>query len=129
MKYTGSERRRFPRLEIPLLVLYRPETDDPFVMFKAICRNISGQGLMFEREKPLPIGSRLCLEIYQPSIRYKDLIFLVACQAKVIWVGEKKGLAMKTGTNKYQIGIEFTKIEEKDRDRIIGYIEKTRKGW
>lgn len=128
MKYIGPERRKFPRLGIPQLVLYRLETNDPFVMFKTISRNISGQGLMFETDKPLFMGSRLPLEIYQPSVKYKDLIFLVACLAKVIWINRKEGANGLAGDNKYQIGVEFVKMEEEDKDRIIEHVERIVKG-
>lgn len=129
MKYARPERRKFPRLRIPLLILYRLETDDPFAMFKAISRNMGGQGLMFEIEKPLPIGSRLCLDIYQPSVKYKDLIFLLSAQAKVIWVKKKEDASRMIGANKYQIGMEFVKIEKEDKDRIIEYVKRIEKGW
>ena len=129
MKYARPERRKFPRLGIPLLILYRLETNDPFAIFKAISRNMGGQGLMFETEKPLPIGSRLCLDIYQPSVKYKDLIFLLSAQAKVIWVKKKEDASRMIGTNKYQIGIEFVKIEKENKDRIIEYVKRIEKGW
>ena len=127
-KYVGPERMKFPRLGIPLFVLYRLETNDPFVMFKAFSRNINGQGLMFETGKPLSIGSRMLLEIYQPSVKYKDLIFLVACLAKVIWINRKEDVNEMVGDNKYQIGLEFVKMEKEDKDRIIEYVERIVKG-
>lgn len=121
-KYIGIERRKFPRLEIPLFIFYRLETGDSFVMLKAISRNISGQGLMFEIEKPLPIGSMLYLEIYQPSVRYKDLIFLVYVRARAIWVDEE------VKDNKYQIGVEFVEVEKEDKAKIMEYVERIKKG-
>ena len=128
MKYIESERRKFPRLGIPLFILYRLETNDPFAMFKAISRNIGGQGLMFETEKPLPVGNTLLLEIYQPAVKYKDLIFLVACQAKVIWINRKENANAMAGDNKYQIGVEFVKMEKEDKNKIIEYVERIVKG-
>ncbi len=128
MKYIGPERREFSRLGIPLLVLYRLETNDPFVMFKTISQNISGQGLMFETEKSLSIGSRLLLEIYQPSVKCKDLIFLVTCLAKVIRTNRKKDVNAMAGDNKYQIGVEFVKMEKEDKNKIIAYVERIVKG-
>lgn len=130
MKYASPERRKFPRLEIPLLVLYRLETNDPFVIFKTISRNMAGQGLMFETEETLPIGTRLYLEIYQPSVKYKDLLFILSALAKVIWVNKKEGVNKEeAGIDKYQIGIEFTDIGKEDRDRIIEYAERIKKCW
>ncbi len=128
-KYTGPERRRFPRLEIPLLIFYQLETEDIFVQHKAISRNMGGQGLMFETVKPIPVGSILELEIYQPSVRYKDLFFLVSTQAKVIWMNKKEDVSVKAGDNKYQIGVKFVEIEKEDKNRIIEYAERMKKGW
>lgn len=128
-KYAGSERRQFPRIKIPLFIFYRLETDKPFVMFRAISQNIGGQGLMFETEKHIPMGSKLYLEIYQPSIKYKDLIFLIATKTKAIWVNKKEDVSTEEGENKYQIGAEFVEIDKEDRDRVIEYVERMHKGW
>lgn len=128
-KYTGSERRQFPRIKIPLFIFYRLETDKPFAIFKAITQDIGGQGLMFETEKPVPIGSNLYLEIYQPSVRYKDLIFVLSALAKVIWLNKKEDISEKEkGVNEYQIGIEFIDIQEEGKGKIIEYIERAKKG-
>lgn len=122
-KYIGPERRKFPRLKIPLFIFYRLETGDSFAMLKAISRNIGGQGLMFEIEKSIPVGSMLYLEIYQPSVKYKDLIFLVSVRARVIWVNKE------AEDKRYQIGVEFVEIEKEDKNRIIEYVERINKGW
>ena len=127
-KYVGPERRRFLRIKIPLFIFYRLETDKPFVAFKAIAENIGGQGLMFETEKPIPLRSKLYLEIYQPSVRYKDLLFLIATKTKVIWVNKKKDVSTEDGENKYQIGVKFIKIDREDRNKVIEYVERMFKG-
>ncbi|MBI4684547.1 MAG: PilZ domain-containing protein [Nitrospirae bacterium] len=133
-KYLGTERRKFPRLKIFSPIFYRLKTGDSFRPLRAICQSIGGGGLMFETEKPLPIESRLYLEIYQPSAKYKDLIFSLSTQAKVIWVSpvRKLGLALlkslSNGVNKYQIGVKFTEIEKEDKDRIIEYVERIKRG-
>lgn len=128
-KYTGPERRRFPRIKIPLFVFYKLETDEPYVSFKAISQNIGGQGLMFETEKSIPLGSKLYLEMYQPSLKYKDLMFLIAAKTKVVWVDKKEDVNKEEGVNKYQIGVEFVEIEKEDRNRVIEYVERMHKGW
>lgn len=128
-KYTGPERRRFPRIKIPLFVFYKLETDEPYASFKAISQNIGGQGLMFETEKPIPLGSKLYLEMYQPSLKYKDLMFLIAAKTKVVWVDKKEDVNKEEGVNKYQIGVEFVEIEKEDRNRVIEYVERMHKGW
>lgn len=119
----GQERRRFQRLEVPLFILYRLETDDAMTMFKAIIRNIGGGGLMFEAEREVSKGDALYLEIYQPSIKYNDLIFLIYGRAKVIWVDRD------AEANKYQIGAEFVTIEKDSRDKIVEYVERIEKRW
>jgi len=122
------EKRKFPRLKDNIFVFCRsgPTFSDEF---KAITCDMSGGGLMFETERDITPESKLELEIYQPSVKYKDLIFLLSAQAKVIWVKKKEDASRMIGTNKYQIGMEFVKIEKEDKDRIIEYVKRIEKGW
>lgn len=128
-KHVGIEKRGFPRIEISLFIFYRLKNEDAFIMHKAISQNISGGGLMFEANKTVPAGSILHLEIYQPSVKYKDLFFLLSVQAKVIWANKKEGIGKSEGTDKYQIGVEFVEIEKEDRNKIIEYAERVKQGW
>ncbi|HDZ28171.1 MAG TPA: PilZ domain-containing protein [Candidatus Aminicenantes bacterium] len=127
IKYAGQEKRKFPRIENPFFISYRLEDDNSFGISKAIGENISGGGLMFEKENSFHSCSILYLEIYLQSDPTEDTIYSTPTKAKVVWVNRKENVSKEPGSNKYQVGIEFIEIKTEDRERIIEYAERAKR--
>lgn len=126
-EYAGPERRKYQRLESPLFIFSRLEGDNSFKLSKALSKNVSGGGLMFETEDAVHVGSILYLEVYLQSGPNEDMIYSIYAQAKVVWVNRKENVSMDLKSIKYQIGLEFIEIKTEDRERIIEYVERIRK--
>ncbi len=127
IEYAGQERRKFQRIENPFFISYRLEGDHSFGVSKAIGENISGGGLMFEKENSFHAGTVLYLEIYLQSNPTEDTIYSTPAKTKVVWVNGKENVSKELGSNKYQIGLEFIEIKTEDRERIIEYVERAKR--
>lgn len=114
----GIERRKFPRLNDNIFISYRLGQK----ICKAIAKNISCGGLMFEAEKKVPVGMEVDFEIYQPVNCFKTVIFVIPASAKVVWRRKIKYGFLETGQNQYKVGVCFTKIKNEDRERIKEYV-------
>ena len=79
----------------------------------AVTENISGGGISFRVREPLDIGTNLQIEI-QPRAGTNR----IEATGKVAHVGDKNADGLT------KIGVEFTKIPRKDRDRFQKYIQE-----
>jgi len=122
-RYPDLERRRFPRLKDNIFVFGNIRLN-PIEEFKAITKDISAGGLMFETERNISKESKINMEICQPVNRDKTMIFCIPALAKVVWVREIDKDNFESGENKYRVGTEFLEIKEEDRKRIADYIEE-----
>lgn len=122
-KALDIKKRRFPRIKDNIFILYHLSSC-PDRRFKAITGDISAGGLMFETERNIPKGSKVCMEIDQPIDCDKTMIFCIPVLAKVIWVRKIDKDNFETGENRYKAGIEFLEIKEEDRKRIAKYAEE-----
>lgn len=127
IEYASQERRKFRRIENPFFISCRLEGNHSFGVCKAIGENISGGGLMFEKENSFHEGTVLYLEIYLQSNPTKDTIYSTPAKATVVWVNGKENISKELGSNKYQIGLEFIEIKTKDREKIINYAERAKR--
>ena len=124
-RYPNLEGRIFPRLKDNIFILGCLKSS-PTEEFKAITNNISAGGIMFETERNISKDSELELEIYQPMDSDKRIIFSILVLAKVKWIRQIEKDNFQQGENKYRVGIEFSKIEEEDRQKIINYVEENK---
>ena len=122
---SNLERRRFPRLKDNIFIFGNLRSS-PAEEFKAIAEDISAGGLMFQTEGNIFEENELQLEVYQPINRDKIIIFSVPILAKVKWTTKIEKNNFEDGENKYRVGIEFSKIEEEDRQKIINYVEENK---
>ena len=112
--YTDSEKREYPRVEEPMLILYKTPKNPQIKTSSA--RNISGGGICFDVAGPLSRDDVLQLviaKVIDDGARATSMTI----QGKVIWVGE-------LGKGKYRVGLRFTKIEETHRAMIIENVEQ-----
>lgn len=120
---SALEKRKFTRVKENIFILCSFPLSS-FDEFKAITCDISTGGLMFETEREVLSEDELKLEIYQPITSSKNVIFSIAVWTKVIWARKIEKDNLEEGENKYRVGIEFTKIEEEDKQRIANYVEE-----
>ncbi len=114
----GDERRKDLRLSDNIFISYRSRSRK----FRAIAKNISSGGLMFESEKKMPVGTELEFEIYQPANQFKTLIFVIPVSIKIMWRQKIKYGFLEDGENEHRVGVGFIKIREEDREKIAQYI-------
>lgn len=123
---TGSlpdlERRKTPRHKDNIFI-FAKAISSPIREFKAITKDISAGGLMFETERNIPKKNVLEVEIYQPTDRYKRGFFSISVLAKLSWIKKIEKNSFEEGENKYRVGIKFSGIKEKDRKVIARYVD------
>jgi len=122
-KYSGLEKRKFPRLKDSIFILGKLRSS-PAGEFKALTNNISAGGLMFENERNISKEEQLELEIYQPMNCGKRKILSIPVLSKIIWIRQIGKDNFEKGENKYKIGVEFSNIKDEDRQRIAKYVEE-----
>lgn len=123
-EYSGSDRRKFPRVKENTIMLYSLDTE-PHTEFKAIVCDISINGLKFTTEMNIAPQTKLSLEVFQTFDRDETAIFSIPIKAEVVWI--KKIIKMKTcceGENIYEVGIRVIEIKGEDRCRIAQYVEE-----
>lgn len=115
-EYAGRDRRRFPRLRA-CIVEYTPLGK---VLPSEICfsENISSGGICIFIADDLDVDTLLGLKIFLPY--YEDPL---KAKGKIVWKKESSFMG-KRGVENYDIGIEFTEIEDEDRKSIDAYIRK-----
>ncbi len=107
----AEERRKFIRLEVPVDLKYIATGDA--VRKEAITKDLSCEGLRFTSEKELGEGSSLELNLDIP-----DAPNPVHISGKVVWA---KRLSLEDGSP-FEVGIEFTKIEEDNKNTFLKYL-------
>jgi c-di-GMP-binding flagellar brake protein YcgR len=120
--WSNAERRKFLRLRDNIFIFGKLKSS-LIAGFKAVTRDISGGGLMFEAERNIPAQSELEMEIYQPMSFDKNIIFSIPVLAKVIWAERIEKAVFEKGENRYRIGIKFLEIKEEDRRRIVKHVK------
>ncbi len=106
------EQRRHPRHSITLPLEYW-ETDDSF--YGGVVSNVSETGLLVHSVRDIPISSELNIRVFFPD-GYRFEGFRVT--AKVLW----KELHHETDWKVYQYGLEFSRISEEDRRKLLKLI-------
>ena len=122
-KSLSLKRRKSSRLKDKIFIFGKFRLS-PTTEFKAFTENISAGGLMFEIERNIPIQSELELEMYQPMVRDKRVIFSIPTLARVKWLKKIEKDNFQQGENRYRVGIEFSEIKEEDRKIIATYIQR-----
>lgn len=110
------ERRRYRRLRDGVRVIYKMlgvmgEYDLPAL-------DVGGGGLCLPLRKRIKIGTHLELGLFLPQD--KEPFF---CLARVVWQMPDP-TKTKDGKDCYETGVEFLKLNLKDRMRIIRYIHR-----
>jgi len=109
-----EERRKFVRLDLNTVVEWeKVNRDEPVGEFKS--KNISGGGICLIMDEIINIGDTLNLKINLPTLK------IIHSKGKVVWV---EGFEIVGGRRekKYEAGIEFIDINDKDREEIKKFV-------
>ena len=112
-----EERRRYVRLDTSLKITYHV-LELPSPPTGAGIADIGGGGIRLFLDEPQKSGTLLDLEFILPDGKRQ-----IHCQGKIVWTDEFSIYqSAKEETKQLEAGIEFTKIDSKDRDSIIKYV-------
>ena len=115
--YTGPERRKYPRSNEKVAVLYRAaessSLDYPSGVRNSVTRNISGGGMCFEAEVYVPPETIIEIQIDKPIDGGLKATLPIHATAKVVWVKQVE-------TGNYKLGLQFVDISERHREKLIG---------
>lgn len=107
----GIENRRFIRLREQLVVTFQLSTwKEPR---RSLTLNISGGGLAFVADHPLREKT-----IFSRTLKLPDREKPISFEGEVIWSRDSHTGVREYELPKTQLGIQFVKIEEKDRKLI-----------
>ena len=110
MKWDGSERRGFVRVNVPCkIIINSPQKH----IISTNIINISAGGIRILISEKLTISSIVDLEMRLNS--------LVSCKGKVLWVINKHHMD-KGGDLLFDTGIEFYEIKEEERHQIKDFV-------
>lgn len=119
----SKEKRRFKRIEESIFILLQFRERKGLTLIKGFANNISAGGLMFETDRSMPCVKHFILEIYQPQGESQDEIISITTLAKVKWAKRIDTADRFDGSNKFKIGMEFIKIDDKARKMIADYVQ------
>ena len=109
MRYSGEERRRYPRSKrgIPVVT----DASGPGVLNHI--DNISGNGILCHTVKPVPLMTRMSIVIEIPKPKTRR----VECEGIVVRCDPHEH-----GDDNFEIAIIFTKISEEDHQAVVDYV-------
>ncbi|MCK4912630.1 MAG: PilZ domain-containing protein [Candidatus Omnitrophica bacterium] len=108
MSWDGKERRKFVRVKYPCeIIIHKPQKH----IISTHAENISTKGISLIIEEKIKLSSIIDLDLY--GIAEEPIV----CKGKIIWVLEKKDSSIKNSI-RYNTGIRFFKIKEKDVNKI-----------
>ena len=112
-----KENREFARLDLNVKVDWKKinETTKPKQEFSDKTKNISAGGLCLVVYEKLNIGEKVQIEMELPS---KEVI---NAEGKVVWISEYE-ISGREEETIYDIGVEFVKISQKERDEINKFV-------
>ena len=110
-----KERRKFPRIQDSIFIFFQ-SIEDEVSSFEAITKDISQAGLMFRTANFIPERSKLRLEVCQPLNYPKDTLLSIPAKVRIVW-------SKKIQENdEYLVGAKIIKMDEKNQNKLINYI-------
>ncbi|MEW6356637.1 MAG: diguanylate cyclase [Planctomycetota bacterium] len=108
-----KERRRFARLETEAKITIAKVSKQPAPQEKLAAVNISGGGIAFRHDQPVPISSFIEALVH---LRKSETI---PFKGKVVRLEEVQ-------KNQYEVGVRFTWVKKENRQRMRRFIEEHR---
>lgn len=116
--WDGLNRRRFPRIKYPCLVVIQNTSSAPEDVILTHTENIGVGGVCLILKKSIDMFSEVGLEI--------DLLDLgdhIKCKGKVVWNVKRKN-EKEDKPHFYDIGLEYIDVTKKDKDRLENIIQR-----
>ena len=116
-KWDGLNRRKFPRVNYPCLVVIRNDSDDKDVILTHT-ENVGIGGVCVILKKDVKMFSPVELEL--------DLLDLgehIKCKGKVVWNVQRK-LDEKNKPLFYDIGVEFESLTDEENERMEDIVQR-----
>jgi type IV pilus assembly protein PilZ len=110
----GTERRRYPRVPLSLLIQYRFDTLEDFL--SEYSTNISIGGMFIRTDKPKDEGTLVYLQFY-----LRDGAKLIEGLGRVVRVNPADSASDKTEVG---MGIEFVNFDEESMELIHQIVER-----
>lgn len=106
-----EEKRRYLRLNVPLEIEYVLGNNDR--VYKAVTKDISAFGIRFATTDKLQEGDNL-----EVTLRIPNISNPVHASGKIAWSRK----VLSEGNAPFDIGIEFVKIEEDNKNTFLKYL-------
>ena len=116
--WEGLNRRKFPRVNYPCLVVIRDSGDDGDNVILTHTDNVGIGGVCVVLKQDVKMFSEVELEL--------DLLDLgehICCNGKVVWNVQRKN-KVEEKPSFYDIGIEFINIVEGDQKRLEHIVDR-----
>ncbi|MFZ5943687.1 MAG: flagellar brake protein [Bacillota bacterium] len=110
-KVKKVQRRSFVRVPVNIEIEYRLDSEEDVPFSKSLTRDLSGGGTQFSVKGNFEKGQRLIIKLHLPEE-------IVTCKAVVMWVYCEN----IEDIQRIFIGVQYTEILEKTRDKIIKYV-------
>lgn len=118
VNWDGLNRRKFPRVSYPCLVIVRNKENKSVESILAHTENVGIGGVCVILKQDIKVFSNVEIEI--------DLLDLgehVKCKGKIVWNVQRKNSEDKKPLF-YDIGIEFQDITDEDRSRFEKIVQR-----
>jgi len=117
-KWDGLNRRKFPRVNYPCLVVIRKNGDEDKDIFLTHTENLGIGGVCVILKHDVKMFSEVELEL-----DLMDLGDHIKCKGKVVWNVQRKMNEEKKPLF-YDIGIEFEELEKEEDDRLEDVVKR-----
>ncbi|MDD5634089.1 MAG: PilZ domain-containing protein [Candidatus Omnitrophica bacterium] len=108
--------RKFPRASYKCRIRVLRATKEEEVL--TYTENIGAGGVCVELEKPLQLFEEVSLDIFLSDEKPP-----ISCKGKIVWVVKNRPMGKQGKTLKYDTGVEFIDMPEKER-KLIAQIVK-----
>jgi c-di-GMP-binding flagellar brake protein YcgR len=115
--WDGSERRRYVRVSANVPIRYSRPKDSKNNIKVIKTKDISIGGICMIINEKLSPHIKLCMEIDMPSP-----VGPISAKGEVVWIKENPEEKNAEGIRYFSIGIEFSDVQPKDKERLFTYI-------
>jgi len=126
IKYKGSERRKFNRVEVNFIALCRLRRSINVLMsakskeVDALMLDLSEAGLALSVNKNVPVSTKFLIKF----VLVNTIGYLGQSSRPVKLVGEVRSSTLLE-KDRYRLGVTFKKISSKDRLAIANFVQST----
>jgi len=115
MLWEGIDKRKFPRINYKCRI--RVVDHGREEVFETFTENMGAGGICVMLTKEFDLFKTAELEIY-----LDDVSKPIVCKGTIVWVIRRRSGESKKASE-YDVGIEFTDIDDKDRAKIISLVD------